>query len=120
MPASRSGPTLVGVPPPSDVYCPRCRAPARLVRPWRGWRVARIGWFAVVFVMLGVSPIMMSDYAVMIPTMMVILAAYGPLHGLASVRPTCRRCGLAFEPAELRRAESRLREPRVTRASIER
>lgn len=88
-------------PASDDVYCPRCKVPRRLVRPWSGWRFCRYIWFGVVAVMMTVSPIMMSDYAVMIPTMMVILAAYGPLHGLASVRPTCRKCGRAFERHEL-------------------
>lgn len=86
-----------------------------LVRPWSGWRVARIAWFVVVGVMLLVSPIMMSDYAVMLPTMMVILAAFGPIHGLASVEPTCRRCGRAFEKADLARATERLAQYRKLR-----
>ena len=95
--------------PPPEVFCPRCRAPRRLVSPWRGWRAARVVWFVVVGIMLCVSPIMMSDYAVMIPTMMVIIAAYGPLHGAASQVPTCRRCGLGFERDDLARAREDLR-----------
>ena len=95
--------------PAPEVYCPRCRAPRRLVSPWRGWRIAKVVWFVVVGVMLLVSPIMMSDYVIMIPTMMVIIAAYGPLNGAASQRPTCRRCGLAFEREDLVRAREDLR-----------
>jgi len=79
------------------------------VSPWRGWRVARVAWFALAGLVLLVSPIVMSDYVVMIPMMMVIFAAYGPLHGLASTLPTCRRCGLAFERTELREAREALR-----------
>lgn len=115
MPAARLAPTLDVLSPEPEIYCPRCKGPTPLVRPWAGWRIARIAWFAIFGVMLCVSPIMMSDYAVMIPTMMVILAGFGPIHGAASVEPTCRRCGLAFPRDELARALERFAQYRNLR-----
>jgi hypothetical protein len=75
-------------------FCPRCAREVRVVRPWRGWKIARAGWLATMILAVVLFPFLSADYCYMLPTFMVILAAWGPIWRLASERPTCRRCNL--------------------------
>ena len=45
-----------------------------------------------IFLML--FPFMSADYVCMIPTLMMVMFASGPLFHLAGQRPTCRVCRL--------------------------
>ena len=64
------------------------------MRPWPGWRVARVGWFGALGVALIFFPVLSADYCVMLPSFMTLIAAGGPLHWLAGQKATCRRCAL--------------------------
>lgn len=77
-------------------FCPRCNAERRIIRPWRGWRPLRIGWFVVLGILLLLSPVLSADYIVMTPVALAIVAAIGPLNHLASQKPICRTCGLGL------------------------
>ena len=79
-------------------YCHRCDRPSPVVAPWSGWRWAFRLWVAVVVLLGALSPVLSSDYCVMIPSTMMVLAAGGPLLRLARERPSCRRCGAMIQP----------------------
>ncbi len=76
------------------MHCRRCQTDVDAIVPWRGWSVARYGWYGMLGVLVLVFPIMACDYCVMIPTMMGIILAGGPLHWLARQKPVCTRCSL--------------------------
>jgi hypothetical protein len=65
----------------------------RTVRPWPHWRKARYVYFAGLFVALCCGPVIFADGFVLIPSLMVYMAAIGPLNSLARKRPTCAQCG---------------------------
>ncbi len=79
------------------LYCLRCGADVAVVRPWRGWRPAWLVWRVALVFALTLSPFLAADYCVMLPSLMVFLAAGGPLYGHARVRPACRRCRLELD-----------------------
>lgn len=81
----------------SKVYCVRCKDSVGVVTPWHGWKILRRVWFGVLVVLAALSPILGADYCIMIPMSATIVAAGGPLHWLAAQKPTCRKCGLAFD-----------------------
>lgn len=65
------------------------------MRPWAGFRVARVIWVVGVALIVLLSPILFSDLVLMIPLTMAFLFAAGPVLSLAQQLPTCRSCGLA-------------------------
>ncbi len=75
--------------------CPRCYCEDEVVRPWPGFRVAKVVWCAVSLLILVLSPILFSDLVVMIPMSMAFLFAAGPVFAYAAQQPTCASCGLA-------------------------
>lgn len=74
-------------------HCSRCQRAVRTVQPWPHWRKARYGYFAMLGVALFASPVLLCDGFVLIPLLMVFIAAIGPLNTLARKRPTCADCG---------------------------
>lgn len=88
--AARSTREPTHAPPP----CPRCYCQEEVVRPWVGFRVARVLWMVGLAVIVMLAPILASDILVMTPLAVMFLFAGGPLFGLAKRTPTCRACGL--------------------------
>ena len=79
------------------MYCPRCDDAVAVISPWSGWRHARTAWWVTLGIVLLVFPIAAADYCVMMPTLMGIVLAGGPLHRLAKQRPICTVCSLEIE-----------------------
>lgn len=77
-----------------ELYCARCDGLVLPIRPWRGWPIGWTVWKVGLVGVLALSPLLASDYCVMLPSMMLYLAAGGPLRSLARTRPVCRRCSL--------------------------
>ncbi|MET0283076.1 MAG: hypothetical protein ABW352_01345 [Polyangiales bacterium] len=75
--------------------CPRCYCEDEVLRPWAGFRIAKLVWCAVSGLILLLSPILFSDLVVMIPMSMAFLFAGGPVFAHAAQQPTCPSCGLA-------------------------
>jgi hypothetical protein len=75
--------------------CPRCYCEDEVLRPWPGFRVAKVVWCGVTALILTFSPILFSDLVVMIPMSMAFLFAGGPVFAHAAQLPTCPSCGLA-------------------------
>lgn len=74
-------------------HCARCQRDVRTVRPWPHWRKARYAYFAALLVALFCAPVILCDGFVLIPLLMLFIAAIGPLNTLAAKRPTCADCG---------------------------
>lgn len=79
--------------PEKTGFCPRCREDVRTIRPWPHWRKVRYGYFAMLGVALMGAPVILVDGFVLIPSLMVFIAAIGPLNALVAKRPTCAQCG---------------------------
>ena len=79
-------------------HCPRCVCGVRTVQPWPYWRRVRYGYFAVLCGALFCAPVILADGFVLIPMLMVFIAAIGPLNTLVAKRPTCADCGSPCEP----------------------
>ncbi|GAB4197419.1 MAG: hypothetical protein OHK0013_05580 [Sandaracinaceae bacterium] len=82
----------------SALYCWRCDDLVRAVRPWPHWRKVWIAWCAAIGVIAILSPIMGADYFCMIPTMMGIIVAGGPIYRYATEKPTCSVCSAEIDP----------------------
>lgn len=74
-------------------HCTRCQRAVRTVRPWPHWRKARYAYFATLGVALFCAPVILCDGFVLIPLLMMFIAAIGPLNSLAAKQPTCADCG---------------------------
>lgn len=83
--------------PEKSGYCPRCRSDVRTVRPWPHWRKVRYCYFGGLGVALFGAPVILADGFVMIPSLMIFIAAIGPLNALVSKKPTCAECGAVAE-----------------------
>jgi hypothetical protein len=79
-------------------HCPRCREDVREVRPWPHWRKVRYGYFGVLGCALFGTPVLLCDGFVLIPTLMLFMAAIGPLNSLVAKPSTCAQCGGPTEP----------------------
>jgi hypothetical protein len=78
-------------------YCPRCRQDVRTVRPWPHWRKLRYLYFALLLLALFGAPVILADGFILIPTLMIFIAAIGPLNALVAKKPTCADCGSVVE-----------------------
>jgi hypothetical protein len=87
-PFSRRGPAL----------CARCGNVVEATWPWPGWGRLRVFWLVAVGVIGLLSPILMSDVSVMLPSAMMFVLAIGPISALARIKPTCLHCGARVEP----------------------
>jgi hypothetical protein len=83
--------------PDKSGFCPRCRQDVRTIRPWPHWRKVRYGYFAMLGVALLGTPVILVDGFVLIPSLMVFIAAIGPLNSLVAKLPTCVNCGAPAE-----------------------
>ena len=63
------------------------------MRPWPHWRKARYAYFAMLGVALFCAPVILCDGFVLIPLLMMFIAAIGPLNSLAAKQATCADCG---------------------------
>jgi hypothetical protein len=77
----------------AKMMCPRCRRWVSVDRPWPHWAKARGVYFGLLGVALMGGPVILADAFVMIPMLMIYMAAIGPLNHLARQRPVCLRCG---------------------------
>jgi hypothetical protein len=82
------------------LYCRRCVALVPSIRPWHGWKPAWTAWKVGVVGVIAMTPLLASDFCVMLPSMMVYLTAGGPLRAYAKTRPVCRRCSLELTEGE--------------------
>jgi hypothetical protein len=80
-------------------HCVRCRRDVRTVRPWPHWRKARYAYFGMLLVALFCAPVILCDGFVLIPMLMVFIAAIGPLNTLVRKQPTCADCGAIVDHA---------------------
>ena len=80
-------------------HCSRCRRDVRTVRPWRHWRKVRYGYFGMLVVALFCSPVILCDGFILIPCLMMFIAAIGPLNTLVRTPPTCADCGAPIDSA---------------------
>lgn len=72
--------------------CPRCTEDVKPIRPWPHWRKVRVGYFGTLGLALCGGPVILADAFVMIPLLMVVMSAIGPLNHLSKQRPICSRC----------------------------
>lgn len=79
-------------------HCQRCETQVALVCPPVFARVAPRVWLGMVTVIALLYPVLAVDYCFMIPCMVMVLAAAGPVRRLALERPSCRRCGAEVTP----------------------
>lgn len=79
--------------PDKTGYCARCRRDVRTIRPWPHWRKLRHAYFGILLAALFGAPVILADGFVLIPTLMVYIAAIGPLNALVAKQPTCAECG---------------------------
>jgi hypothetical protein len=79
------------------MHCPRCDDRVPVLRPWRGWRPARIAWWVGAVIWVSLFPIIAGDYCVMLPSFMAYLIAGGPIHSMAKQKIQCRRCSLELD-----------------------
>lgn len=82
-----------------SMYCWRCDDAVRAIRPWDHWNKIWIVWCCVIGGMTLIFPVMSSDYCVMIPTMMGIIVAGGPIYRYAHEQPSCSVCSAILDPA---------------------
>lgn len=85
-------------------HCSRCERDVRTVKPWAHWRKARWAYFGGLLVALFCTPVILCDGFVLIPLLMVFIAAIGPLNAMARKRPTCADCGAIVDAAPQLRA----------------
>ena len=110
-------PFVVKATPDKTGFCPRCRQDVQTVRPWPHWRKLRYLYFGLLGVALCGAPVILADGFILIPTLMIFIAAIGPLNSLVAKKPTCATCGAIVEklralrlvPAE--KDDARLRKP---------
>ena len=82
-----------------SMYCWRCDDVVRAICPWPHWNKVWIAWCCVIGGMVFVFPVMSSDYCVMIPTMMGIIVAGGPIYRYAHEHPSCTVCSAVLDPS---------------------
>jgi hypothetical protein len=83
--------------PEKSGYCPRCRTDVRTVRPWPHWRKIRYLYFCGLALAVCAAPVILCDGFVLIPSLMIFIAAIGPLNALVGRKPTCAQCGAVTE-----------------------
>lgn len=101
--------------PDKSGHCPRCRDDVRTIRPWPHWRKVRYGYFAMLGVALCGAPVLLVDGFVLIPSLMMFMAAIGPLNALVAKTPTCAQCGSPTEKLRTLRLISSQPSPKYAR-----
>jgi hypothetical protein len=84
--------------------CERCAREVEATLPWPGWGRLRRAWLVLIFVLVALSPLYLADMHGLLPAAMVLVAAIGPLTGLAAIRATCLDCGGVVEQRRSRAA----------------
>lgn len=74
-------------------YCPRCAHDVAAVRAWPGFVWAKRAWYGGIVALIAVAPVIMSEITLLLPLALTFGLAAGPIHQLASQRPTCGDCG---------------------------
>jgi hypothetical protein len=83
----------------STMYCWRCDDVVRPVMPWPHWGKIWIVWCCAIGVITILSPIMGADYFCMIPTMMGIIVAGGPIYRYKREPASCGVCSAQLDPS---------------------
>lgn len=78
--------------------CWRCDDVVEARCPWPHWRKVWLAWCGAILVLAVLSPIMGADQCVMIPTMMGIIVAGGPIYRYSRERPICTVCSAELDP----------------------
>ncbi len=97
--SSSDGGTETTPAPEATLYCWRCDDVSRAVLPWPHWNKIWWAWCAMIVVITVCSPIMGADYFCMIPTMMGIIVAGGPIYRYAHEKPSCSVCSAILDPS---------------------
>ncbi|HVZ30829.1 MAG TPA: hypothetical protein VG963_00300 [Polyangiaceae bacterium] len=77
----------------ATVYCGRCEHQVAPRRVWSGFLWIRRAWYAGLFVLCLLMPIIMAEITVLLPLALTFALAAGPVHALAAARSTCEECG---------------------------
>jgi hypothetical protein len=106
--------------PSSSLYCWRCDDLVRPVRPWPHWHKIKMVWWAMIGLITILSPIMGADYFCMIPTMMGIIVAGGPIYRYAAEPATCSVCSAELDPSRAQGTgvRARSRKPKAAEADV--
>lgn len=81
----------------SRAHCVRCTHEVTVVRPWGGFIWLMRAWYAGMFVVLLLVPILLSEITVLLPLAMVFALACGPLRQLSTQPCTCQECGAEID-----------------------
>ncbi|MEO0324402.1 MAG: hypothetical protein AAF447_15685 [Myxococcota bacterium] len=73
--------------------CTRCEREVQVLRPWQGYKVLRVVWYATLPVFVIFAPVFAADACFLTPLALLILIGGGPLGRAARAPSTCRRCG---------------------------
>ena len=73
--------------------CWRCQKDVDIQRAWPGFVWLKRGWYAGMFGVLVLMPIIGSEITVLLPGAMVFTIAGGPLLFLSGQQDTCLECG---------------------------
>jgi hypothetical protein len=85
-------------------HCGRCAHEVDVVGVWPGFVWVKRSWYAGIGILCVLSPIILSELSVLIPLAMMFGLAAGPVHALASQKPTCRTCGAEIGAVKVARA----------------
>lgn len=106
----------------TTMYCWRCDDVVRPVLPWPHWSKVWIAWCCMIGVITILSPIMGADYFCMIPTMMGIIVAGGPIYRYKREPASCSVCSAQLDPSRKSgtgvRPKQRLREGGAAEGSL--
>lgn len=82
----------------TTLHCWRCDDLVNPIVPWPHWRKIWWVWCGVIGLLVPLSPVMGADYFCMIPTMMAIIVAGGPIYRYMNEKPTCSVCSAVLDP----------------------
>ena len=74
-------------------HCTRCTHEVGVVQPWTGFIWLMRAWYACMFVLVLLMPILLSEITVLLPLAMIFALACGPLRQLSTQPCTCDECG---------------------------
>jgi hypothetical protein len=74
-------------------YCGRCAHEVAPVRAWPGFIWVKRAWYVGILAICALAPVIMAEITLLLPLALTFGLAAGPIHQLASQRPTCSDCG---------------------------
>jgi hypothetical protein len=82
-------------------HCGRCGGVVEATWPWSGWKPMKRVFYAVIALLLCLSPFMYADMFVMVPSALLFISGVGAMNAVARIKPTCLRCGGEVTAPEL-------------------